>query len=273
MHLRIDGPSPTDFPAGGLLRLAHLSDLHIGKDRVPNPSAAFELFLDRIQAWNPNVIVVSGDLVDTPDDRESMLWVQARLNQTACPWICIPGNHDIRWPDKKSAYDQIFGPVEPVVRLGSVDFLLFDSFRGLSMAERTATELNSESHLSNGKVPRAQLDAAEAALTGAAHRVAIIHHHVIPEPPSLKDGKVFDEEASGTMMALFNHDEFLDWCDGRVRLVLHGHKHAPEPPQEPREGIIVLRGSAPYKLGGMARIVDLLPDAIHTHELVLQETS
>lgn len=75
--------------------LAHLSDLHFGRDADLEQVAALE---ETLAAARPAAIVVSGDLTQRARHGEfqrALVFVQA-LGQVA-PTFVVPGNHDVQW--------------------------------------------------------------------------------------------------------------------------------------------------------------------------------
>ncbi len=237
------------------MKIAHISDLHIGKDSDPRPLDRFDAFLGLIVQQAPDVLVVSGDLVHVPEDTDAFQTVRERLDLSGLRWLAICGNHDIHRPENASQFDDFFGTTPRVERIDDVDFLLFDSFRDLPTSDRSKEE-QSANHMANGRVSQSQYQLMERQLS-APTRVAVVHHHVVPEAGAWVAGEWVDEEASGVMMALWEHKSFLSWCSANdVSLILHGHKHAPADPIE-HDGMLILRGSAAYKEEGMARIIDV----------------
>lgn len=84
--------SPRDWPAGlDRLRVAHISDIHIGQNlRVEE----LERFVARVNALGADLVCVTGDIVDSPSaDLAAFLPVLGRIE--ARHGVCaILGNHD-----------------------------------------------------------------------------------------------------------------------------------------------------------------------------------
>ncbi|RNB81119.1 metallophosphoesterase [Brevibacillus fluminis] len=80
------------------LRIAHLSDLHLGYHlEIGDLSHVF----DRVAEWQPDLICFTGDLVDlSTDPLESALPVLARL-QAPLGKYAVLGNHDYRSAEAK----------------------------------------------------------------------------------------------------------------------------------------------------------------------------
>lgn len=81
-HLRIDAPG---LP--GALRIVQLSDVHVGS----RSGAFLHAVVARALALRPDLVVITGDLIDTSDRPEDALEALARLD-VPC-FMCI-GNHE-----------------------------------------------------------------------------------------------------------------------------------------------------------------------------------
>jgi 3',5'-cyclic AMP phosphodiesterase CpdA len=71
-------------------RLAHISDLHFGRE---NPELISELIAD-LRGLEPTLVAVSGDITQRARRRQ-FLSARAFLERIPCPTIVVPGNHDI----------------------------------------------------------------------------------------------------------------------------------------------------------------------------------
>src|SRR5262245_35742628 len=119
------------------IRIAQISDLHI---KVPGKLAYRRV--DTAQALSrcittlnkldpgPDLVVISGDLVDTPTEQEYQ-HLTSLLAELKLPFAAIPGNHDSRdlmrsaFPD--SAYVFASGALNQWIELDAFDLLLLDS--------------------------------------------------------------------------------------------------------------------------------------------------
>ena len=134
------------------LRILHLTDLHM-RSALPGTAAQperksrdiarhLETLARRLQHWRPDVVVITGDLLDVPDNvvDESLAdkdpegfrssvelatldyqWMRGWLGSTGVPWVVIPGNHDHR-----GAFTGVFGTVSPDVIHCGWRFIGFD---------------------------------------------------------------------------------------------------------------------------------------------------
>lgn len=130
------------------LRVAHLSDLHVGKRIHDTPdiasadgdlvTARLKRVLGEVNAQHPDLVVVTGDLVNRGQERGLALQAQALLLQLNAPVLVVMGNHDIEFDLRKrsprrygegwSNFARAFHPyLHFQVRLGGYDFVGFDS--------------------------------------------------------------------------------------------------------------------------------------------------
>jgi Icc protein len=116
--------------------IAQISDLHIKRPgslaygRV-DTAAALERCVAALNdfAPKPDLVVISGDLADTPAAEEYQ-HLQRLLAQLKLPFVCIPGNHDSR-EMMRAALPQDFafpsGALNQRVGAGGLDLILLDS--------------------------------------------------------------------------------------------------------------------------------------------------
>lgn len=119
------------------IRIAQISDLHIkapGKlaYRRVDTAQALERCIETLNKLvpAPDLVVISGDLVDTPTEQEYQ-HLKGLLTELRLPFAAIPGNHDSRdlmrraFPDR--AYAFASGALNQAIELGALDLLLLDS--------------------------------------------------------------------------------------------------------------------------------------------------
>ncbi|HEY3928551.1 MAG TPA: metallophosphoesterase [Candidatus Koribacter sp.] len=87
------------------MRIAHLSDLHIGLARAPQAADNLKRAVDLINQRGVDAVVVSGDIGEKQSD-----WEIARsiLKHCKAPVYYVPGNHDIHSNDF-DRYRHVFG--------------------------------------------------------------------------------------------------------------------------------------------------------------------
>ena len=224
------------------MRIVHLSDLHVGKTDGEWP--AFLELARRTAALRPDVVVVSGDLVEVPDDAATLRQVREVLDELGVPYVTVPGNHDVKTPGENAVYEAEFGAVPRVERVGDALFLMFDSFGGLPVADRTDEDRECFENTGcwlDGRVDSPQFVAMQRCLgAGERWRLAVVHHHLEPSPEA-------------QVNALQNADEFVRWCAGHgVSYVFVGHLHETAEPAN-LSGVTRLRvgrsTKAPYPIG------------------------
>jgi Icc protein len=119
------------------VRIAQISDLHIkppghlAYGRV-DTARAFERCVAALNEFapRPDLVVISGDLADTPTTEEYE-YLKRLLAPLRLPFVGIPGNHDsrelMRSAFPKAAYAFPSGPLNQRVEIGGLDLVLLDS--------------------------------------------------------------------------------------------------------------------------------------------------
>jgi 3',5'-cyclic-AMP phosphodiesterase len=109
--------------------IAQLSDPHVGADWIaPDPAALLSAAVAALVRLGPDVVILSGDLVENAEDAEYEQ-VQEALEPLEMPVHVLPGNHDDR-----DALHRHFGvpgtdgePVQYAVELGPLRLVVVDS--------------------------------------------------------------------------------------------------------------------------------------------------
>lgn len=249
--------SPVLPPKNGL-RIAHLSDLHLGKQAFPDHRWMIRTWRNLLRLAEVDVFVISGDLAQHPEDEAVFDEVMAVFDGHDV--LVVPGNHDVLDPARAERFQKRFGEFPRTERRQHVEFLLFDSFAGVPMAQRDEDELARFAVgkcLRHGRVDVSSMQRFSAEPSTPPARIAVVHHH----PERLRP----DDDA--TMVPLLNTEEFLDWCAGNaITAVLYGHIHRPREVWTER-GVLMLRGSASTKVPSVIRLLDVTPDAeVLVHE-------
>jgi predicted MPP superfamily phosphohydrolase len=111
----LDVPLAGLAPELGGLRIAHLSDFHLG---VPSPgSRAVERAVDWVAARRPDLVVITGDLLARPGGAARLRELVDRLP----PVYAVLGNHD--YADSRDPFSKPVGEVD----VGRGTLLLDDS--------------------------------------------------------------------------------------------------------------------------------------------------
>ena len=88
-----------------VFRLIQISDCHVSADpgasyRGINPRQAFEKLLDHVIDWNPDALLVTGDLAEDGSE-EAYRYLAMLLKDLEVPVLTVPGNHDLCLRQKK----------------------------------------------------------------------------------------------------------------------------------------------------------------------------
>ena len=197
--------------------LAHLSDLHIGRN-PENDERAANLCRTLIEARVDHV-VVSGDV--THRGRHSEL---AQFRAAFAPLIergqlsVIPGNHDRLGDDLG---DALMGGARVQV----------ETPPGLYVVRVNSTGLHNRSWINgHGLMANEDVDDIDAALDHAppgALVVLLIHHHILPLPEEHMAERLSSWMGWRFTAELEHGRDLLERIRGRCDLVLHGHRHIP----------------------------------------------
>jgi 3',5'-cyclic AMP phosphodiesterase CpdA len=194
-------------------RIAHLSDLHLGKS-APHERAARAL-AKSLSRSSADVIVVSGDVTDKGRRSEHALF--SEIFAGVADRLCIvPGNHD-RLGTGEAA--DLFMPERSALAHGP----------GMSLLRINSTGAHNRSLFTpQGEITGDDLAAIDAKLTAMprhALRIAVLHHHPVALPA--------DDawERLGGWLRITRNEQLhsslalLSTLAGRVDVVLHGHRH------------------------------------------------
>lgn len=194
------------------LRIVQVSDVHVGGSLSFKPDQMLDI-LARIQAVEPDVVVIAGDLTTEGYEweyEEAADWV----SQIPFPKVIIPGNHDARNVGYLH-FHRVFGDGFTRHRVE------FDSARAAHLRASGYTIVgldSSEPDINDGEVGldryvwlRQQFDEPDDI------RVVAVHHHLVSIPGTGRERNiVFD--AGDLLLTLVELD---------VDVVLSGHKHVP----------------------------------------------
>lgn len=91
-------------PTGAPLRVLHLSDLHLQRRHQ-----GLTAFLERCARVGPDLVVVTGDLLGSPDMIDQAVPLLARIRGTA-PGLVVLGSHDRHSPRPGNPFGYFTGP-------------------------------------------------------------------------------------------------------------------------------------------------------------------
>jgi 3',5'-cyclic-AMP phosphodiesterase len=195
------------------LLIAQISDLHIkppgalAYQRV-DTAAALTRCIETLNSFTPRpeLVVISGDLVDTPLAAEYDHLKQL-LAPLQLPFTAVPGNHDSRdlmraaLPDL--SYAQATGALNSVRKVGDVDIVLLDS---------------SVPGAAHGELDATTLTWLDAVLGASSTRPALLFLHHPPFVTGITHMDVQNLRNAGALAALICKHP-------RARLVAAGHVH------------------------------------------------
>lgn len=255
-----------------MARIAHFTDMHLrwhqsGSAADPlrlsrEMPALLERFSKCLKGHSPDVLVMSGDVLDTPgavlkggspDDKTHGEWIKDAkadftlvkqwFEATGIPYVIVPGNND-----HEGAFASVFrGPPEPIDIAGMRFFCFWDELSDEQQPLRTG--------------PRKAL--FDAAMNDNLHNCPQIHvHHYMIAPATFAKNKHYQYSIADELKADMERT-------GRVRAVLSGHYH----PGSLMDGVTVHSGAPafceaphPYRLydlfeDGRTIVTDHLIDA------------
>ena len=184
--------------------IAQISDVHVGGGRY-RPEL-LRTAIDEINAAEPDLVVVAGDLTDDgyPDQYPLARDELARI--AADQVVRVPGNHDAR----------NVGYIRFEEEFGSRDSRVRFQAGGLELA-LVAVD-SSKPDIDEGEIGREHYGWIEEGFAGDADlRVFVCHHHLMPIPGTGRErNQVLD---AGDVLSLLRQSH--------VDLVLAGHRHVP----------------------------------------------
>jgi len=208
--------------------LAHISDLHLGRDA--DCEAAAEALCAELVAAEVDVVIATGDLT-----HRGRLAELRRFERIFAPLaerlVVVPGNHDRLGDDLRVAI--MPGPRVQAAALGGLWLISVDS---------TAPH-NRSLIASHGAIDADDLAALDEALGAAppGSLVAVaLHHHLLPLPEEHVGERLASLLGWPHAAEVAGGPELVQALRGRCDLVLHGHRH--------RTGELTLDAGAPRPL-------------------------
>lgn len=181
----------------------------LGDDRPAGaglpPTATYREILKEVALIDPAFVISTGDLLYGNEEtlaqyKQEIAWMKPLLNALPCPFINVPGNHEINnRPEFLRAYEKGLGPL-----YGRFDF---GSFRFLAVC----TELPAD----KPSVFGAQLEWLKGQMSHPMPTIAFEHHPVFTRASNKED-----------TAGVSNHDELHKlYQSGGVKAVFEGHDH------------------------------------------------
>ncbi len=197
--------------------IAHVSDLHIGRDRASDHAA--RRVAEAVEAAGVAAVIVTGDVTHSGRHAELARY-QASFGRLLARdrAVTVPGNHDRLTDAAGSAF----------LRDARVSV---SSRPGLHVVQLDSTGPHNRRLLSShGLLTYADLSAVDSALGAApegALTVLALHHHLLPLPAATLTENVSNLLGWPNAAELPLGAELLARIRGRCDLVLHGHRHVP----------------------------------------------
>jgi 3',5'-cyclic AMP phosphodiesterase CpdA len=193
--------------------IAQISDLHIKRPRelaygrVDTAAALSRCVLELNRfAPRPDLVVISGDLADTPRPEEYD-HLKDLLAPLEIPFVAVPGNHDdralMRAAFPAQPYARTKGALSLTVGAGALDIVLLDS---------------SVPGAPHGELDNDTLAWLEATLAASAARPALVFLHHPPFTTGIEHMDVQNLRNATAFAAILRKHP-------RVRLVAAGHVH------------------------------------------------
>jgi 3',5'-cyclic AMP phosphodiesterase CpdA len=193
--------------------LAHISDLHIGRDARTDAAAAE--VCEALHAADVDDVLLTGDLTHRGLDAEMVAFerIFAPLRDRL---LAVPGNHDRMGDDAGRSVQRSRVEVERrpglfVVRLDST-------------APHNRSPIDSHGELSDDDV--AAVDSAVDLAPSGTLVVLMLHHHLLPLPPDGLPERISNLLGWPNAAELPRGRQLLGRIQGRCDLVVHGHRHA-----------------------------------------------
>ncbi|HWX17657.1 MAG TPA: metallophosphoesterase [Chthoniobacterales bacterium] len=217
------------------MTIIHLSDLHI-----QGPNSRLDVLQPvegKVLKLNPDVLVVSGDFVDTPDE-EALYYIADTLRDLCkkckpCELIVVPGNHDCRvrgvfaWKQHLALFEKAFPKWSRPRLVGKnrerkIAFFCVDSNTNNPRINFARGRFGAK-ELSRFRADLAKL--GEDSAFQHAFKIAVLHHHPLPIADSDDPHGYFTQDA---FLGLEDAGTFMrEMQRAGIHLVLHGHKHYP----------------------------------------------
>lgn len=205
-----------------------LSDLHIDVQQS-QPSERLTTCIKKINTLSPDLVLLTGDLVDRGDEPSTLL-LKTLLQDLNSPYYLIPGNHDSR-----ELLRHVFGQEHGYLgKQGSIDYAIpYRKQDQIVMLDTTRYAPNGRVLLT-GQLSVAQLAWLEqilAACSGSS--ILAMHHPPVNLSGLAESGYAFFEafmaKADGVDEAFLHADHFYALLAQypQVKMVLAGHLHGP----------------------------------------------
>ncbi len=189
-------------------QIVHISDTHFGTE----DPAVVDALLSLVQRWQPSLLVLSGDITQRARSAQFAA-AKSFLDQTALPWLAIPGNHDLPLFNLLARATSPYGNYRH-----SLGHSLEPEWENNDWLVVGVNSTRPHRH-KHGELSDQQIERVAARLRAAApsqRRVVVLHHPLRAVDPS--------DRAN---LARGHAKACISWHDAGVDLVLGGHIHLP----------------------------------------------
>lgn len=227
------------------LRVALIADSHLG---ITQDAVTFPREMQKLQAANPDILVIAGDFVDDDTSREDMLAACQALGAFSCPYgVCfIYGNHDMGYFNYRdfSAQELIAALTQNgVTVLADQSVLIDDRFYVIGREDRTFRG-------------RASMNALVSGLDQSKFMLLLDH----------QPNAYAEEAAAGVDLVLSGHTHGGHiFPTGQIGLLLHANDRRYGTEARGSTNFVVTSGisgwAVPFKTGCASEVVliDVLP--------------
>jgi 3',5'-cyclic AMP phosphodiesterase CpdA len=218
-------------------RLIHLSDLHFGFD---GPDAVWDKLVSFVKELEPSVILITGDIVNTPKKALFEEAILALKQFGSVPLLVCPGNHDRhffgnaigKW-NLPFAHDFYYYLRQWYVE--APKFKVIDLGPKLTARITAIDSSDQTSFFARSYVGKETLEALKGCGSAAPNveevgklnlRIVMTHHHLLPiRALEGKKDRLIGPFQSATTLTVNAGTVLAELSESHVDLVLHGHEH------------------------------------------------
>ena len=219
----------------GDIVIAHISDLHFGTQNQKHSWDVLTSFMR--EQLKPELILVTGDIVDSPD-RKVYEEAKQGLDALGAPYFVCPGNHDRHFKgnvsrgwakvtgrsDTPAVFDQVFANhlVSPdTLKLHTILNQLQIGLFGIDSSEQA--DYFARGYVNPRMFPRLETGTRDA----DPDLVILLTHHHLQPIRNLEERHQNSLRSLSNLTLMVNAGTFLEsMTRAHIDLVLHGHEHA-----------------------------------------------
>jgi Icc protein len=220
--------------------LAHISDLHLGRDRQTDANVA--RLAGALCEAGVDAVLVTGDVTHRGRRAELALF-DALFAPLRDHIMVVPGNHDRLGEDAARVlmpHARVTVEARPGLHVVRLD----------STAPHNRALLSAHGELSEGDI--AAVDSAVGAVPPGTLVALMLHHHLLPLPEDHLSERLASWLGWPNAAELARGRDLLQAVSGRCDLVAHGHRHAASSivlPSAPGRPLHVMNAGSTADLG------------------------